>query len=74
MNQSIALAACEFIGGPLSDNPHRVGKQFRPPQADKHSARRGNHGCWLARTRIRSQLVMSLRANLVQASVKNTAL
>lgn len=29
--ESVAFAAYEFIVGPLRDNPHRVGKQLRPP-------------------------------------------
>lgn len=41
--ESVASAAYEFIVGPLLDNPHRVGKQLRPPLADKHSARRGTY-------------------------------
>lgn len=38
--ESVAFAAYEFIIGPLRDNPHRVGKQLRPPLDDRHSARR----------------------------------
>jgi mRNA-degrading endonuclease RelE of RelBE toxin-antitoxin system len=41
--ESIAFAAHEFIVGPLLENPHRVGKQLRPPLADRHSARRGTY-------------------------------
>jgi len=41
--EAIATAAFEFIIGPLLDNPHRVGKQLRPPLADRHSARRGTY-------------------------------
>jgi mRNA interferase RelE/StbE len=40
---SVAFAAYEFIIGPLLDNPHRVGKQLRPPLNDRHSARRGTY-------------------------------
>jgi mRNA interferase RelE/StbE len=36
-------AAYEFIVGPLLDNPHRVGKQLRPPLDDRYSARRGTY-------------------------------
>jgi mRNA-degrading endonuclease RelE of RelBE toxin-antitoxin system len=41
--ESVALAAYEFIVGPLLDNPHRVGKQLRPPLEDRYSARRGTY-------------------------------
>ena len=41
--EAVATAAYEFITGPLLDNPHRVGKQLRPPLADRHSARRGTY-------------------------------
>jgi mRNA interferase RelE/StbE len=41
--ESVAFAAYEFIIGPLLDNPHRVGKQLRPPLHDRHSARRGTY-------------------------------
>lgn len=41
--ESVAFAAYEFIVGPLLDNPHRVGKQLRPPLEDRHSARRGTY-------------------------------
>jgi mRNA interferase RelE/StbE len=41
--EAVALAAHEFIVGPLLDNPHRVGKQLQPPLADRHSARRGTY-------------------------------
>ncbi|MDN5744942.1 MAG: type II toxin-antitoxin system RelE/ParE family toxin [Nocardioidaceae bacterium] len=40
---AVAFAAYEFIIGPLLDNPHRVGKQLRPPLEDRHSARRGTY-------------------------------
>ena len=41
--ESVAFAAYEFITGPLLENPHRVGKQLRPPLDDRHSARRGTY-------------------------------
>jgi len=41
--EAVAAAAFEFITGPLLENPHRVGKQLRPPLADRHSARRGTN-------------------------------
>ena len=41
--EAVAAAAYEFITGPLLDNPHRVGKQLRPPLQDRHSARRGTY-------------------------------
>lgn len=39
----MAVAAHEFIVGPLLDNPHRVGKRLRPPLEDRHTARRGTY-------------------------------
>jgi len=41
--ERVAFAAYEFIVGSLLDNPHRVGKQLRPPLEDQHSARRGTY-------------------------------
>jgi mRNA interferase RelE/StbE len=41
--EAVAAAAYEFIVGPLLDNPHRVGKQLRPPLDDRYSARRGTY-------------------------------
>ena len=41
--EAVATAAFEFITGPLLENPHRVGKELRPPLADRHSARRGTY-------------------------------
>ena len=41
--ESIAFAAYAFIIGSLLENPHRVGKQLRPPLDDRHSARRGTY-------------------------------
>jgi mRNA interferase RelE/StbE len=41
--EAVAAAACEFITGPLLDNPHRVGKRLLPPLDDRHSARRGTY-------------------------------
>lgn len=41
--EPVAFAAYEFIVGPLLDNPHRVGKQLRPPLNDRYSARRGTY-------------------------------
>ena len=41
--EAVAAAAYEFIIGPLLDNPHRVGKQLRPPLEGRHSARRGTY-------------------------------
>ena len=43
LSESVAFAAYEFITGPLLENPHRVGKQLRPPLNDRHSARRGTY-------------------------------
>ncbi len=41
--EGVAMAAYEFIVGPLLDNPHRVGKRLRPPLEDRHTARRGTY-------------------------------
>ncbi|MFN3217112.1 MAG: type II toxin-antitoxin system RelE family toxin [Acidimicrobiales bacterium] len=41
--EAVAVAAFEFIIGPLLDNPHRVGKRLRPPLDDRYSARRGTY-------------------------------
>ena len=38
---SIAFAALEFIEGPLTRSPHRVGKALHEPLAGRYSARRG---------------------------------
>ena len=40
--ETVAMAAHEFIVGPLLD-PHRVGKRLRPPLEDRHTARRGTY-------------------------------
>ena len=39
----VASAAYEFIVGPLSDNPWRVGKPLEEPFAGLHAARRGTY-------------------------------
>jgi mRNA interferase RelE/StbE len=41
--EAVAAAAYAFMTGSLLDNPHRVGKQLRPPLDDRHSARRGTY-------------------------------
>lgn len=41
--ETVAIAAFEFIRGPLAENPHRVGKQLMPPLDDRWSARRGTY-------------------------------
>lgn len=41
--EGVAMAAHEFIVGPLLDNPQRVGKRLRPPLEDRHTARRGTY-------------------------------
>lgn len=41
--EAVAAAAYEFIVGPLPGNPHRLGKQLRPPLDDRYSARRGTY-------------------------------
>ncbi|MCB0975487.1 MAG: type II toxin-antitoxin system RelE/ParE family toxin [Actinobacteria bacterium] len=39
--EAAAIACWEFIRGPLSENPHRVGKRLRGPLEGSYSARRG---------------------------------
>lgn len=39
--EAVATAAWEFIYGPLSENPYRVGKRLNPPMEDLFVARRG---------------------------------
>jgi mRNA interferase RelE/StbE len=41
--EAVAVAAYEFIVGPLRDNPQRVGKRLHAPLDDRHSARRGTY-------------------------------
>ena len=41
--EKVAAAAFEFIIGPLSENPRRVGKPLREPLAPLYSARRGEY-------------------------------
>ncbi len=41
--EQVAAAAIEFIGGPLAENPHRVGKQLRGELYPRYSARRGSY-------------------------------
>ncbi|ATL71643.1 type II toxin-antitoxin system RelE/ParE family toxin [Nocardia terpenica] len=41
--ESVAVAAYEFMTGPLLDNPYRVGKRLLPPLDDRFSARRGTY-------------------------------
>ncbi len=41
--ESVAVAAYEFITGPLLREPYRVGKRLLPPIDDRFSARRGTY-------------------------------
>ena len=41
--EAVAIAAYEFITGPLLKEPHRVGKRLLPPLDDRFSARRGTY-------------------------------
>jgi len=41
--EKVAIAAYEFITGPLLDDPHRVGKPLDPPMAPAWTARRGTY-------------------------------
>jgi mRNA interferase RelE/StbE len=40
---AVAVAAYEFITGPLSRGPYRVGKRLLPPMDDRFSTRRGTY-------------------------------
>jgi mRNA-degrading endonuclease RelE of RelBE toxin-antitoxin system len=40
---TVAVAAYEFITGPLVREPARVGKRLLPPLDDRFSARRGTY-------------------------------
>lgn len=48
--EKIATAVAEFVVGPLSDNPFRVGRPVHDEYAGQHSARRGQE--WRIRYRI----------------------
>ena len=41
--EAVAVAAYEFMTGPLLADPHRVGKRLLPPLDDRLSARRGTY-------------------------------
>jgi mRNA-degrading endonuclease RelE of RelBE toxin-antitoxin system len=41
--EAVAVAAYEFITGPLLTDPHRIGKRLLPPMDDRFSARRGTY-------------------------------
>jgi mRNA interferase RelE/StbE len=41
--EAVAVAAYEFISGPLLLEPYRVGKRLLPPMDDRFSARRGTY-------------------------------
>lgn len=41
--EPVAVAAYEFMTGPLIREPYRVGKQLLPPLDDRFSARRGTY-------------------------------
>lgn len=41
--EAVAVAAYEFMTGPLLADPHRVGKRLLPPMDDRFSARRGTY-------------------------------
>ena len=41
--EAVAVAAYEFITGPLLADPHRIGKRLLPPVDDRFSARRGTY-------------------------------
>jgi mRNA interferase RelE/StbE len=39
----VATAICEFLSGPLAEDPHRLGKPLSGQLAGHHSARRGSY-------------------------------
>ncbi|MBX6750002.1 MAG: type II toxin-antitoxin system RelE/ParE family toxin [Micromonosporaceae bacterium] len=41
--EAVAVAAYDFITGPLLREPHRVGKRLMPPLDDRFCARRGTY-------------------------------
>jgi mRNA interferase RelE/StbE len=41
--EAVAVAAYEFMTGPLVIDPYRVGKRLLPPLDDRFSARRGTY-------------------------------
>lgn len=41
--EAVAVAAYEFMTGPLLGDPYRVGKRLLPPLDDRLSARRGTY-------------------------------
>jgi mRNA interferase RelE/StbE len=41
--ETVAIAAYEFMTGPLLQQPYRVGKRLLPPLDDRFSARRGTY-------------------------------
>lgn len=41
--EAVAVAAYQFMTGPLIREPYRVGKQLLPPLDDRFSARRGTY-------------------------------
>jgi mRNA interferase RelE/StbE len=41
--EAVAVAAYEFITGPLLADPYRVGRRLLPPLDDRLSARRGTY-------------------------------
>jgi mRNA interferase RelE/StbE len=41
--EAVAVAAYEFMVGPLVRQPYRVGKRLLPPLADRFSVRRGTY-------------------------------
>jgi mRNA interferase RelE/StbE len=41
--ETVAVAAYEFMTGPLIREPYRVGKQLLPPLDNRFSARRGTY-------------------------------
>ena len=41
--EKVAVAAIEFVYGPLAENPHRVGHELRFELEGYHSAHRGDY-------------------------------
>jgi mRNA-degrading endonuclease RelE of RelBE toxin-antitoxin system len=56
--EKIAAAVIEFMHGPLSENPRRVGKQLDPPLSPYYVARRGEY-----------RLVYDIRDEVVEVEI-----
>ena len=66
--EKVATAAIEFIYGPLSENPHRVGKALRFEFEGLHSARRGDFRVVYRVTDIVTIVAIDHRADIYRPS------